>query len=142
MPSQLDLSNPIVTKDGRATAYLEDIIFQLFLAANPLPVEVQIVSGVATVDLTTGGQFSIVAASNFVIDVIGVEGRVDNDNYIDIQNPAGAFDLTNITAPAGVAIQKQAGSTISILGGDYFVFQLLAPSDDKLQVIPVEMEAL
>jgi hypothetical protein len=141
MPSQLDLSNPITFKD-KATAYFEDIIFQLFQATNPAPVQVTITGGIATVDLSKGRQFNIEGTVNFAIDVIGVTERVSNFNMIDIQNPAGAYELTNITVPAGVTALKSAGSTISILGNTDFAFQVLVPSDDRLQVIPFEMEPL
>jgi hypothetical protein len=142
MPRQLDLASPIVTKDGLATAYFEDLIFLLYQATNPTGVDVDIVSGIATVDLSKGSQFNITATSNFVIDVIGTETRADNDNVIDIVNPGGAYNLTNITADAGVTVQKAAGSSIAILGSTQFSFEMRVPTNTKIQVIPQEMEPL
>jgi len=142
MARQLDLTNLIVTKEGRATAYFEDIMFGVFQAIDPVAQDVSIVAGVATVDLSKGSQFNIVADDDFVIDVISIETRADNDNVVYIENPAGAFDLTNITAEAGVTVQKATGSTIAILGADSFSFEFRIPSNTLLQVVPTEMEPL
>lgn len=142
MANQLDLTNPIVNKDGKATAYFEDIMFGIFQAVDPVAQDVEIVSGVATVDLSKGSQFNIVADANFVIDVISIETRADNDNVVYIENPAGAYDLTNITAEAGVTIEKSAGSTIAILGADSFSFEFRVPRETLIQVMPQEMEPL
>lgn len=142
MRNQLDMSNPIVTKEGKATAYMEDTMFGLFQAVNPTGINVEIIANVATVDLSKGSQFNILADDDFEIELIGVEDRADNDNVLDIENPAGAFDLTDITAPAGVTVYKAVGSTIAILGADYFSFEIRVPSNTKIQVIPQEMGPL
>jgi hypothetical protein len=142
MTDQLDLTNPIVNKEMQATAYFEDIMFGVFQASSKTPVPVTIDTGIATVDLSKGGQFNITATDDFEIDVIGFDGRSRNINAVTITNPAGAFDLTDITAPVGVTISKSAGSTISILGGDLFTFLFITPDTSSLQVIPFEMEPL
>jgi hypothetical protein len=140
MPSQLDLDNPIVTKDQKATAYFEDIIFGLFQVTNQSPIDVSIESGVATIHLSLGSQFNIVADDDFEIDILDVATPANRKVNIDITNPAGAYDLTDITAPVGVTVYKTAGSTISILGADNFSFQVIIPNDEKVNVLPFEME--
>jgi hypothetical protein len=134
---QLDLTTPIVL-EGRATAYLESLFFELFAAIETAPVTVSITSAVATVDLTKGSQFNITANDDFEIVIIGVENRVCNWNVISIDNPAGAYDLTGI-ASAGVTVNKLAGSTIAIIGGDAFSFPFNVVSDERIDFEPAEM---
>lgn len=139
MPRQtLDLTNPIV-QGNRATSYLEALFYEIFSAIETVPVEVTIVLTVATIDLTKGSQFNIDATATFSIDIIGVEDRVSNRNSINIANPAGAYDLTDITSD-GVTVLKTAGSSIAILGIDEFMFIVNVPSDDKIVALPFELE--
>lgn len=140
MPNQLDLDNPIVTKDLKATAYFEDIFFQLFQVTNQTPVDVAIESGIATVHLSLGSQFNIVADDDFEIDVADVGTRANRKNSIRIFNPAGAFDLTDITAPAGVSVFKTDGSSISIAGFSDFMLQVNVPNDETVDVLPFPLE--
>lgn len=135
---QLDLTNPIV-QNGRATSYLEALLYEIFAAIETAPVEVTTIATVATVDLTKGSQFNIDPTMTFSIDIIGVEDRVSNRSFINIANPAGAYDLTDITSD-GVTVLKTAGSSIAILGIDEFMFIVNVPSDDKIVALPFELE--
>lgn len=135
MPRQtLDLTNPI-TKNDRATAYLEALFYDIFAAIDTTAQEVVIDTGVATVDLSTEAQFNITADQDFVIDIIGNTAPISRRNAISITNPGGAFDLTDITC-SGATVYKSSGSSISTLGFDVFSILLLVPDDTKLQTLP------
>lgn len=135
---QLDLTNPI-TQNDKATSYLEALFYELFAAVDTTPQTVLISSNVATVDLSKGSQFNIEADDDFEIDIIGVESLVSRKNSISIANPAGAFDLTDITS-TGATVYKTAGSSISILGSGVFDFLMIVPSETEIHVLPFEME--
>jgi len=140
MPNLLDLANPIVTEQRTATAYFEDVFFQLFQVTNQSPVDVAIEAGIATVHLAEGSIFNITADNNFVIDVLDVSTPANRRNSIRIFNPAGAFNLTDITAPAGVTVYKTDGSSISTTGFENFALQLTVPNEETVDVLPFPLE--
>jgi len=93
----------IVEQSRKPTAYLEDVIFQLVQGLKPPPLDVAVVGGVVSIDLSLASQFNVTVTSDFTLDIINASFAIAKTSGIEFYNAAGAFDLTeNVRLPFGL----------------------------------------